>query len=86
MLKEILKIISRDGYLSRSQLAAELDTSTEIIDVGIEQLLRMGYLLEEDTGQSCSTVCTKCPFASNCNKDIVKTFQISEKGSKYLEK
>lgn len=86
MLKDILRIINRDGYISRSQLAGELNVSKEIVDEGIKQLLRMGYLLEEETGEGCSTSCSKCPFAKNCHKEIVKTFKILDKGSRYSEK
>lgn len=84
MLRDILKIINRTGYISRSQLAGELNVSREIVDEEIDQLLRMGYLLEADTGEDCSTSCNKCPFAKNCGKRIVKTFKISAKGGRFL--
>lgn len=79
MLKDMLRIINRDAYISRTQLAGELNVSKEIVDDGINQLLRMGYLLEEETGEGCSTSCAKCPFAKSCNKEIIKTFKISDK-------
>ena len=81
MLQDILKIITRDGYISRTQIAEELKVDLNIIDEGISQLLRMGYLEEERTGENCSTFCGNCPFAKNCNKEIVKTFKLSEKAS-----
>lgn len=79
MLKDILRTINRDGYLSRSLLATELGISEEMIDEGINQLLRMGYIIKEETGESCSTACVNCPFAKTCNKDIITTYKISEK-------
>ena len=82
MLKDMLKIIRRDGYISRPRLAKELNVSGETVDDGINQLMRMGYLTEEKTGEGCSTSCAKCPFAQNCSKEIVKAFRISEKGGK----
>ncbi|MEG3069509.1 MAG: hypothetical protein HQP61_10595 [Peptococcaceae bacterium] len=85
MLRGILRIISRDGYISRSQLAKELNILKDIVDEGIMQLLRRGYLLEENTGEGCATFCVKCPFARNCSKEIVKTFKISAKGERYLK-
>lgn len=81
MLKDILKVINRDGYLSRSMLAKELGLSEDMIDEGINQLQRMGYIIKEETGESCSTACVNCPFAKTCNKDIITTYKISEKGS-----
>ena len=86
MLENILRIINRDGYISKSMISRELDISEEMIDEGINQLLRMGYILEEKTGEDCSTLCGNCPFAKNCNKEIVKTFEISDKGSSVLNK
>lgn len=85
MLRGILKIIQRDGYISRTKLARELDVSSELVDQAIGELLRMGYLVEDKTGADCPTVCSKCPYAKNCGKDIVKFFSISAKGQRYLE-
>lgn len=86
MLKEILKIINKQGYISRNTIAKELNISEEIVDDGIRQLTRMGYILEDKTGEDCTTFCGSCPYAKSCSKDIVKTFQISDKGIKFLEK
>ncbi len=86
MLKNILNIVNRDGYISRSRIAAELNTTKEVIDQGIHQLLKMEYLLEENTGADCSTICAKCPFANNCSKEIVRTFKILNKGGKYIKR
>jgi hypothetical protein len=85
MLKDILKIIDRDGYISRVQLARELNVNKEIIDDGIEQLLRMGFLVEEETGDNCASYCSKCLFAKSCNKEIVKTYRMSSDGVVYLK-
>ena len=86
ILGDILRIISRDGYISRTQLAKELNVFKEIIDEGISRLLKMGYLLEEDTGEGCPSFCTKCPFAKNCSKEIVKAYKISAKGGRFLKR
>jgi hypothetical protein len=86
MLEDILKIIRRDGYLSRSKLAKELKVNAGIIDDGIEQLIRMGYLVEEKIGEGCPTSCALCPLAKGCNKEALKTFKLSPKGVNYLER
>jgi len=80
MLKEILKVIDRDRFLSIPMLSKELKVSEALIDEGIFELLRMGYIIKEETGESCSTVCARCPFAKTCNKEIIKTYRITEKG------
>ncbi len=85
MLKDILMIINRDGLISRTVLANELNLPQSVVDDGIDQLLRMGYLLEEKTGENCSVFCISCPFAKSCSKEIIKTFQMSEKGKRYLD-
>lgn len=85
MLEDILRIISREGYISRSMIGKELNISMDMVDQGIDQLLRMGYILEEETGEDCATLCGNCPFAKNCNKEIVKAFEISDRGNSLLK-
>ena len=86
MLKNILRIIKRDGLIAREKMAAELKISKEAIDEGIFQLLNLGYLAEEKTGADCVDFCSTCPFAKSCHKEVVKTFKITEKGERYLQK
>lgn len=85
MLKDILRIIDRDGLISRPLLAKEINVTAEMIDSGIDQLIRMEYLLEAPTGENCATICTNCPFATNCSKEIVKSYSLSPKGQSYLQ-
>ncbi|NLC11925.1 MAG: hypothetical protein GX767_06705 [Firmicutes bacterium] len=85
MLKEILRIIGREGYISRPKLAAELNISKVLVDDGISQLLRMGYILEDKNGEGCSSFCSSCSRAKACSKEVVKTFKISEKGQRLLQ-
>ena len=84
MLKDILRIIIREGYISKTMLAAELKTSAEMVEDGIAQLVRMGYIVEEQTGEDCAVFCGSCPFAKTCGKEIVKAFAISDKGQGVL--
>lgn len=86
MLKNILSSISKTGYISKSRLAGELNVSKELIDDGIRRLMDMGYLIEEQTGENCSTSCGGCPFAKSCNKEIVKTFRLSDTATAYLNR
>ena len=80
MLKDIMKSIKKDGYISKSMLARELSTTEDMIGEGIDQLLRMGYIIKEETGESCSTTCVSCPFAKTCNMGIVKMYRVTNKG------
>lgn len=81
MLRNMLAIIKRDGYISRTSLAEELKVQESMVDEGIDQLLRMGYLIKEETGENCSVTCAKCPFAKTCHKDILTTYVMAtEKG------
>jgi len=86
MLQDILKIINRDRYISRTMISKELNAPIEIINDGINQLLRMGYMIEEKTGENCATVCGNCPYAKSCNKEIVRTFKVSDKSKILLNK
>lgn len=79
MLKNILEIIQREGYISKSMLAAELKMSEDVIEDGLTQLERMGYLEKEETGQGCLSACANCPFAKNCNKEIIQTYKMHPK-------
>lgn len=80
MLKDILNKINKDGYFSNRILAKELNVTEDVISDAISQLIRMGYIVKEESSYDCSTACGGCPFAQSCNKEIIKTYQISEKG------
>lgn len=79
MLKQILEIIQRENYISKSMIAAELKLPEGLIEDGLNQLERMGYLEKEESGAGCLTACTKCPFAKNCSKEIVQTYKMDPK-------
>lgn len=85
MLEDILKIIDRDGYISRTAIGGELGLSKDIIDDGFNQLVRLGYLIEEETSQGCNVSCGNCPFAKTCSKDIITTYKVTAKGDRYIK-
>jgi hypothetical protein len=84
MLKDVLSKINKEGYLSKSILANQLHTSEQMIEESINQLLRMGYLSEDEPTTLCSTACGKCPFAQSCSKEFVKMFRLTTKGKTLL--
>ncbi len=84
MLKEILSIIYESRVYSKSHISKKLNISEDIIESGINQLLNMNFIQEDETSPSCANVCSGCPM-TNCNKDIVKTFTITDKGLKTIK-
>ena len=84
MLKKILFEIKNLGYISKSNIARKLNISEELVEDGINQLVRMGYIKEIKNVNSCSTSCGNCPYANTCNKTFIKTMEITEKGEKLL--
>lgn len=80
MLKEMLKIIRADGYISNAALAKKLDVAEDVAADGIEQLVRMGYLIKDKNEDMCRSNCGACPYVSSCTDKIVQTYRISEKG------
>lgn len=84
MLQDILRVIQRDGIILRPKIARELNLSEDLVDDGIRELIRMGFIVQEETGSDCAVACAKCPMAQTCLKEVVKTYQISEKGKHYL--
>ncbi|HPZ16702.1 MAG TPA: FeoC-like transcriptional regulator [Sphaerochaeta sp.] len=84
MLKELLARIDRDGYFSKSLLARELNKSEEVIDDALSQLLRMGYLKEDESPSCSSSSCSGCAFANFCHKEVVKMYQVTDRGKALL--
>ncbi|MCF6466570.1 FeoC-like transcriptional regulator [Clostridium sp. Cult2] len=85
MLKEVLFEINNSNYISKSNIASKLNKNENLIEDAFSQLIRMGYIKENDRN-SCNSQCTGCSFASLCNKNTVKTVIITEKGEKLLNK
>lgn len=79
MLTEILNIIERDGYIKKDSLAKELNITVDLVEDGLAQLIRMGFLQENATGEACTTFCANCPFANNCSKEVVKAYSLTDK-------
>lgn len=84
MLKDLLVEVNKADYLSKALLARNLGQPVALIEDGLTQLVRLGYLHEDEGLQNCDLPCGKCPYASMCNKTPVKTMAITEKGHKLL--
>ena len=84
MLRKLLVAVSDSDYLSKAKLANKLGQPVSLIESGLNQLVRMGYLAEEQELQSCELLCGICPYASMCNQNPVQTMIITKKGEQLL--
>ncbi|NLK42844.1 MAG: hypothetical protein GX300_00415 [Tissierellia bacterium] len=86
MLKDVLKEISRIRVYSTSTIADSLDIDEELVKEAIFQLIRMGYIVEDETSPTCEVKCSGCAYSSICNTKAIKTFSITDKGRLLLNK
>ncbi|NLV76564.1 MAG: hypothetical protein GX023_06225 [Tissierellia bacterium] len=84
MLKEVLKEIYNSNYISKSNIARNLNIPEELVEEAFTQLARMGYIREDNGINDCNISCSKCPYANHCNKISVNSVTITEKGEKLL--
>ena len=84
MLKETLHLIDDTNLYSDSFISEKLNVSKDMASSLVQDLIRMGYLLEEMGSPSCETSCNRCPYARSCNSTPVKTFKVSPKGESLL--
>lgn len=84
MLKGILRHLNDDAYFSLIRLADKLNTSPGAAEAAIQQLVRMGYIKEEKTGEACASSCGGCPSAQHCGKEIVNIYEITAKGKELI--
>ena len=86
MLRDILKFIYEKGFISLSVISTELNIPLNLVESSIEQLIRMDYLIKDEKAPSCGSACVSCPYASSCNKDIITSYTIADKGINFINK
>lgn len=86
MLKELLVEIDRADYISKHLLASKLKQPVGLIDDGLKRLVHLGYLKEDEGLSNCDLPCGKCPYASMCNTNPIKTVNLTKKGQNYVAK
>ncbi len=64
MLTRLLEMLKSGGVRRVADLARELGTTPELVEIMLEDLTRMGYL--KQTGGSCSGACAHCEMAGFC--------------------
>ena len=86
MLKETLNILNSNRAFSVDNFSKKLNITSDMVTDILSQLERMGYIDKSKTSSCETTKCGSCPYASSCNKEIVKYYQVTEKGINYLNK
>ena len=86
MLKNVLKEVNDSKVFSKILIGRNLNISEALVEEAVAQLIRMGYIIEDETSPTCETTCSGCAYTSVCNTVTVKTFSISAKGNSLLEK
>jgi predicted transcriptional regulator len=84
LLKDILRMIKNEKYISKSKIAKELNTTEAVIEQAFSQLYNMGYIKIQNSTDCSSHKCSGCSFAAFCNKMPLNTIIITEKGEKIL--
>lgn len=84
MLKYVLKEISTSRVLDKSDLAKKLDITEGLVLDLINQLDRMGYLVEDMGSLTCESKCSSCKVSS-CNTIPLRTLCITKKGEELLK-
>jgi hypothetical protein len=64
MLNRLLELLQVGGTRRIADLASELDTTSALVEVMLEDLCRMGVLKRVD-GQ-CGDACGECPMTGLC--------------------
>ena len=64
VLNRLLDLLREGGTHRISDLAEELGTTPELVEVMLEDLARMGYL--KHTASQCSEKCATCPVSGLC--------------------
>lgn len=85
LLKEALNLINTTNLYSDLFISQSLNISKDMARSLLEDLVRMGYLIEDLGSPTCETSCNRCPYSRSCNTTPVKTYKISSKGHSLLK-
>ncbi len=64
MLRQILARLSEGGTWTIADLAAELETTPQLVEAALEELARHGYL--KQVGVACRGTCASCSLSGGC--------------------
>lgn len=68
MKMSLLSLLEEKGIRSTAQLAAELGTSTEMIEAKLERYAQLGYVKKTVMSANCGGNCKKCHGCSGMKK------------------
>lgn len=75
MLIRLLEIIEKGGSLTPSKLALELNTTTMMVEMMIEELTRRGLLKGSELSSKCEgDACSTCYLAKTCKPKLQKVW------------
>jgi hypothetical protein len=78
MLNQLLELLRAGGTHRVADLARELETTSELVEVMLEDLGRMGYL--KRVGGECGEGCAGCSLAGLCAAgDSGRVWALTEK-------
>lgn len=83
MFKEIIQAISKSPYLSKKEMAKQLNIEENLIEQIFLDLIRMGYLKKE----VCDSSCHACPVSNFCAKtdSKIEYWEITPKGYQLIQ-
>ena len=80
MLNKLLERLRSGGTHRIADLAQDLETTPELVEVMLEDLVRMGYL--NQVGGTCDRSCAGCSLAGLCAAgEGGRVWSLTEKGS-----
>jgi predicted transcriptional regulator len=83
MLKDVLKEINESKVFSKTLISKNLNINEALVEDALNQLIRMGYIVEDIGLPTCQHKCSGCS-TSNCSTTSLKTMNITDKGKKLL--
>ncbi len=83
MLRDVLKEVKEVKVYSKPLIAHNLKITEDALDDMLSQLIRMGYLSEDDGSPTCGATCAGCSVTS-CNIIPIKMLSVTAKGEKLL--
>ena len=86
-----MEILARRELLSMSQLAHEIGRSVKELESALEQMEHMGYIRNEQLGQSCSSSCgidrgrSQCEGCGFASSETYTFWVLTERGQTFVD-
>lgn len=85
LLQTLLRQVAASGTANVAGLARQLQLPASVVQLMLEQLLRLDYLQLVVSG--CATACERCPFHAACAyRQQARIWMVTAKGTRYLER